>query len=86
MAQSNIAAASGGKPHSGSREKAPAAGGRDAGKTADKDKKLAKKHEQDRKDDAALDEALEESFPASDPPAASQPTGPGPAGDPATKP
>ena len=33
-----------------------------------------------------LDQALEDSFPASDPPAASQPTGTEPAGDPRTKP
>lgn len=32
--------------------------------------------------DRELDEALEESFPASDPPAVSQPTGTEPAGDP----
>ncbi len=32
--------------------------------------------------DKELDEALEDSFPASDPPASSQPTGTEPAGDP----
>jgi hypothetical protein len=36
--------------------------------------------------DKELDEALEESFPASDPPAPSQPTGTEPAGDPRLKP
>ncbi len=40
----------------------------------------------DDAEEAALDEALEETFPASDPPASSQPIGKGPAGDPATKP
>jgi len=74
MPQSNLAAAP-----AGSR----LAAGRHESKKTDKDQK---KHDQDRKNDEALDEALEESFPASDPPSASQPTGPGPAGDPATKP
>jgi hypothetical protein len=36
--------------------------------------------------DKDLDEALEDSFPASDPPAPSQPTGTEPAGDPKVKP
>ena len=36
--------------------------------------------------DKDLDKALEDSFPASDPPAPSQPTGTEPAGDPKVKP
>jgi hypothetical protein len=36
--------------------------------------------------DKELDKALEDSFPASDPPAPSQPTGTEPAGDPKHKP
>jgi hypothetical protein len=36
--------------------------------------------------DKDLDRALEDSFPASDPPAPSQPTGTEPAGDPKVKP
>jgi hypothetical protein len=36
--------------------------------------------------DKELDDALEDSFPASDPPAPSQPTGTEPAGDPKVKP
>jgi hypothetical protein len=36
--------------------------------------------------DKELDKALEDSFPASDPPAPSQPTGTEPAGDPKVKP
>jgi hypothetical protein len=39
-----------------------------------------------KKLDKELDEALEDSFPASDPPAPSQPTGTEPAGDPKVKP
>jgi hypothetical protein len=39
-----------------------------------------------KKLDRELDRELEDSFPASDPPAASQPTGVVPAGDPKTKP
>ena len=39
-----------------------------------------------KKQDRDLDRELEDSFPASDPPAASQPTGAVPAGDPKTKP
>jgi len=90
MAQPNL---TGAKRHQGSREKASAAakagsghaaGGHDSMK-ADKEKKLAKKPDK-KKNDEALDEALEESFPASDPPSVSQPSGRGPAGDPATKP
>jgi hypothetical protein len=48
---------------------------------ADKPHNKGKAHRE-----AQLDEALEETFPASDPPATSQPLGKGPAGDPATKP
>jgi hypothetical protein len=36
--------------------------------------------------DTELDKSLEDSFPSSDPPAVSQPTKTGPAGDPKTKP
>ena len=39
-----------------------------------------------KKLDKELDKALDDSFPASDPPAQSQPTGTEPAGDPKVKP
>jgi hypothetical protein len=43
--------------------------------------------EKSKKDlDKELDKALKDSFPSSDPPAASQPTPPEPAGDPKVKP
>lgn len=47
-----------------------------------KDDASAKPKKQQSDLDSELDEALEESFPASDPPAVSQPTGTEPAGDP----
>ena len=45
---------------------------------------VSPKHKSDL--DREHDEALEDSFPASDPPATSQPTGTEPAGDPKVKP
>ncbi|MGE0750836.1 MAG: hypothetical protein AB7K64_09640 [Variibacter sp.] len=50
-----------------------------------KDDASAKPKKQRSDLDSELDEALEESFPASDPPAVSQPTGTEPAGDPRRK-
>jgi hypothetical protein len=69
----------------------PAAGaeGKDSGtvsRQSHSGKPEALKEERAKKREEALDEALEETFPASDPPAPAQPTGRGPAGDPATKP
>ena len=55
----------------------PAAQPEDVGHPAQKPKKQL---------DRELDKALEDSFPASDPPAPSQPTGTEPAGDPKHKP
>ena len=52
-------------------------------KTAERDTNPPKSK---KKLDQELDRELEDSFPASDPPAASQPTGAVPAGDPKTKP
>lgn len=52
--------------------------------TAKTDDEKLRKTDQ-RELDKELDKALEESFPASDPPAVSQPTGTEPAGDPKRK-
>jgi hypothetical protein len=61
----------------------------DQGRTARNDEREGGGHsaEKPKKQlDKELDEALEDSFPASDPPAPSQPTGTEPAGDPKVKP
>ena len=54
----------------------------EADPNANKDEQLKSRKQLDKE----LDKALEDSFPASDPPATSQPTGTEPAGDPRTKP
>jgi hypothetical protein len=61
----------------------------DQGRTTRRDEREGVGHPPEKpkkKLDKELDEALEDSFPASDPPAPSQPTGTEPAGDPKVKP
>lgn len=56
------------------------------GKSAPRTEKPATPTKSKKQLDKELDKALADSFPASDPPAASHPTGNEPAGDPRTKP